>query len=85
MAKVDLFLSRSKVMVKVTRSKILEPMDYLPTRFWSFWGKAFSSYQLHKLWETNMTFDLDLWPTDLNIKRDHLLIKDPEASNLVGR
>ena len=23
-----------------------------------------------------MTFDLDLWPTDLNINRDHLLIKD---------
>ena len=23
-----------------------------------------------------MTFDLDLWPTDLNILRDHLLIKD---------
>ena len=24
----------------------------------------------------NMTFDLDLWPTDLKINRDHLLIKD---------
>ena len=23
-----------------------------------------------------MTFDLDLWPTDLNINRDHLLTKD---------
>ena len=23
-----------------------------------------------------MTFDLDLWPTDMNIKKDHLLIKD---------
>ena len=23
-----------------------------------------------------MTFDLDLWPTDLNMNRDHLLIKD---------
>ena len=23
-----------------------------------------------------MTFDLDLWPTDLNINRGHLLIKD---------
>ena len=31
---------------------------------------------MHKVWETNMTFDLDLWPTDLNINRDHLLIKD---------
>ena len=37
---------------------------------------AFLSYQLHKVWETDMTFDLDLWPTDLNINRDHLLIKD---------
>ena len=34
------------------------------------------SYQLHKVWETDMTFDLDLWPTDLNINRDHLLTKD---------
>ena len=24
----------------------------------------------------NMTFDLDLWPTDLKINRDHLLIMD---------
>ena len=24
----------------------------------------------------NMTFDLDLWPTDLKINRDHLLMKD---------
>ena len=23
-----------------------------------------------------LTFDLDLWPTDLNVNRDHLLIKD---------
>ena len=43
---------------------------------WNFWGKAFLSYPLHKVWETDMTFDLDLWPTDLNINRDHLLIKD---------
>ena len=33
-------------------------------------------YRLHKVWETNLTFDLDLWPTDLNINRDHLLTKD---------
>ena len=39
---------------------------------WSFWGKAFLSYQLHKVWGDWH----DLWPTDLNIKRDHLLIKD---------
>ena len=76
----------------------------------------FLRYQLHKAWETNMTFDLltliskgivyssrftclpslkllwqsilelsvaqgeedrhDLWPTDLNMNRDHLPIKD---------
>ena len=24
----------------------------------------------------NMTFDLDLWPTDMKINRDHLVIKD---------
>ena len=28
------------------------------------------------VWETGMTFDPDLWPTDLNINRGHLLIKD---------
>ena len=44
-------------------------------RVWSFWGKTFLSYQLHNMWETNMTFEHDLWPTDLNINRDHLLIK----------
>ena len=51
---------------------------------WSFWGKPFLSYPLHKVWETDMTFDLDLWPTDLNINRDHLLIKDylPTAPSL---
>ena len=42
---------------------------------WSFRGKAFLSYQLHKVWETNMTFVLDIWPTDLNINSDHLLVK----------
>ena len=43
---------------------------------WSLWGKAFLRYSLHKVWETDMTFDLDLWPTDLTINTDHLLIKD---------
>ena len=28
------------------------------------------------MWRVGLTFDLDLWPTDLNINRDHLLIKD---------
>ena len=40
------------------------------------WGKALLSYQLHKVKKTSTTFDLDLWPTDLNINRGHLLIKD---------
>ena len=33
-----------------------------------------SSHQLHKVWETDMTFDLR--PSDLTINRDHVLIKD---------
>ena len=44
---------------------------YLPSL--KLLGKAFSSYQLHKVWETDVNFDL--WPTDLNINRDHLLMK----------
>ena len=43
---------------------------------WSLWGKVLLSYPLHKVWETDMTFDLDLWPIDLTINRNHLLIKD---------
>ena len=44
---------------------------------WSFWSKGLLSYHLHKVWETDMTFNLGLWPTDLNLyKRDHLLTKD---------
>ena len=39
-------------------------------------GEAFLSYQMHKVWETDMTFNLDLWLTGLNINRDQLLIKD---------
>ena len=38
--------------------------------------KAFLSYQLLTMWETDMTFDFAPWPTDLNIKRDHLVITD---------
>ena len=41
----------------------------------SFRDWAFLSYQLHKVWKTDMTFDLDRWPTDLNINCDHLLVK----------
>ena len=44
--------------------------ECLPTKFEaSIWCKVFLSYQLHKIWTINMTFDL-------NINRDHLLIKD---------
>ena len=28
------------------------------------------------VWTIGLTFDLDLWPTDLSINRDHLLNKD---------
>ena len=49
----------------------------------NFLGKAFLSFQWHKVWVTNITFDLDLWPTDLNISRDHLLIKDYPHSSQV--
>ena len=45
-------------------------------QIWSFWGKAFFSYQLHKVWAINITFYLDLWPTDLKINSDHQLILD---------
>ena len=62
----DLTINRDHLLIK----------DYLPTKFWNFWGKALLSYQLHKVWETDMTFDLDLWPTDLTINRDRLLTKD---------
>ena len=41
-----------------------------------FWGKAFLGYSLHKVWETDMIFDLDFWSSDININMNHLLIKD---------
>ena len=34
--------------------------DHLLTKFEACGGKAFLSYQLHNVWETNMTFELDL-------------------------
>ena len=60
------------------------PLTYWPSthqglstyQIWSFWGKTFLRYPLHKVRETDMAFDLDLWPTSLNINSDHLLIKD---------
>ena len=63
----DLTINRDHVLIK----------DYLSTyQVWSFWGKALLSYPMHKVWKTDMTFDLELWPIDLTINRDHLLIKD---------
>ena len=47
---------------------------YLPSL--KLLGQSVVNYPLHKVWETDMTFDLDLWPTDLTINRDHVLIKD---------
>ena len=32
-----------------------------------------------------LTFDPDLWPTDLNIDRDHLIIMDYLPTKLVGQ
>ena len=54
-------------------------MDYLHmylTKFEVSESKRSWLIKLHKVLETNMTLDLDLWPTNLKIIRDHLLIKD---------
>ena len=38
------------------------------------------------IWTIGLTFDPDLWPTDLSIDRDHLLNKDYLPSlKLVGQ
>ena len=42
----------------------------------------FLSYQLHKVWKTDLIFDLDLWPTNPDIDRNHLLTKDYLLSKL---
>ena len=34
------------------------------------------SYSLRKMWENNMTFDLNLWSIYLNINKDYWVIKD---------
>ena len=47
---------------------------YLPSL--KLLGQSVVELSVNKVWETDMTFDLDLWPTDLTINRDHLLIKD---------
>ena len=40
-------------------------------QIWSFWDNEFLSYPFRKVWDTNMTFDLDL-----NITRDQYCNKD---------
>ena len=43
------------------------------------WNKAVCKTQMPpfpNMWRVGLTFDLDLWPTDLNVNRDHPLIKD---------
>ena len=47
---------------------------YLPSL--KLLGQSVLELSVAQVWETDMTFDLDLWPTDLNIDGDHLLIKD---------
>ena len=51
-------------------------MDFLPTKFEASETNRSWVLQLHKVLEINVTFSLDLWPTELNINRDHLLMKD---------
>ena len=36
------------------------------------------------MWWADMAFDLDIWHTDLNIKRDHLLIKNDIPTKCEG-
>ena len=54
--------------------------DYLHTKFEASGAKrswVISCTRWSRLaWPLTLTFDLDLWPTDLNINRGHLLIKD---------
>ena len=60
--------------------------DYLPTTFEAS-GAERSWVKVAQVWETNMTFCLDLWPTDLNIYRDNLLIKEylPTSLKILGQ
>ena len=65
----DLNINRDHLLIK----------DYLPTKFEAFEAKrswVISCISYVNLWAINMTFDLDLWPTYLNINKDHLLILD---------
>ena len=85
------FKTKCSLVISCTRwSRLTWPLTYWPRyqqgpstqdrlsiyQVWNFCDKSFLSYQLHKVKKTDITFDLDRWPTDLNINRDHLLIKD---------
>ena len=47
---------------------------YLPSL--KLMGQSVLELSVAQLWFTNLTFDPDLWSTDLVINRDHLLMKD---------
>ena len=79
--------------VRLTWPLILDPLT------WILKGAIFSSrtiylqilkllgqgvHELHKVLETDMTYDLDLWPTNLNIDRDNLLMEDYLSTKFEG-
>ena len=55
---------------------LLVPQWRCISSFVFYIGQAFLSYSLHKVWDTNMTFDLKLWPINLNINRHQIITKD---------
>ena len=69
--------------LKINRDHLLTK-DYLPTKFEASWAKrswVISCTRWSKLaWPLTLTLtywpELDRWPTDLKINRDHLLTKD---------
>ena len=68
-------------------SLLSRALGYIKTAevLWSLTSKAFLSYQLHKVKLTGMAFDLDLWPTDLNINRGHLLVNEYQPTKFEAR
>ena len=68
-AKFEAFLAKRSLVTFVTQGMSAY-------KIWNVLVKTFFSYPLHKVWKTNMTFDLDLWHTDMNISKDHPLMKD---------
>ena len=57
------------INLNINRHQIITE-DYL-YQIWSFWDHEFLSYPFRKVWDTNITFDLDL-----NITRDQHCNKD---------